>query len=285
MYQKIIIFGMGYVGLFLAERLLAEGWDVYGTCRTEEKKRALEKRDFKIALFDGSKPIDDWQNFSHNAHYILNSIPPIEKIDPVYTHHAKHLISLQPKWFGYLSTTGVYGDHQGDWVDENSETRATSARSLARLEAEKSWLTSGLPAHIFRLSGIYGPNRSAIDNLSQGTARNLYKPGHYFSRIHVDDIVQTVIASFHAAPHQIYNLADNEPTPSSDVIEFAAKIMDTPAPPRQDITTTDLSDMAKEFYENNKRVKNDKIKTDLGVTLKYPTYREGLQSILSMTKL
>ena len=282
MPRKLFIFGIGYVGCHLAEELLRDGWHVAGTCRSPSKKEELAERGIATTLFDGTHPAAQWQTVAADATHILISVPPKENVDPVFKHHARDIVALKPQWIGYLSTTGVYGDHGGAWVDETAETRTTSPRGTARLAAEKMWLSLSPQAHIFRLAGIYGPGRSAIDNLYQGTARNIVKDDHVFSRIHVADIVQALQASMQIPrPGRIYNIADDAPSASSDVVEYAAKIIGLAAPPRIEAATATLSETAKEFYENNKRIKNDRLKTELGVHLKYPTYREGLRGILA----
>ena len=282
MSGKIIIFGIGYVGRHLAESLLKDGWEVVGTCRSHSTRDELKKIGLHAEIFDGTTFFSNWEEFSLGATQVLIAVPPQNGKDVVYAHYLPRLSAMKLAWLGYLSTTGVYGDHAGEWVDEESETRAVTDRAKGRLDAEKAWSNSGLPAHIFRLSGIYGPGRSVIDNLYQGTARNIIKDKHYLSRIHIADIVQALTASIHTPQRgRIYNLADNEPSSASEVVEYAAQIMGLPAPPRVEAATATLSDTAQDFYENNKRVRNDRLKTELGVQLKYPTYREGLRAVLA----
>ena len=171
----------------------------------------------------------------------------------------------------------------GDWVDEDSELRPTLARAIRRADAERAWLESGFPVHIFRLAGIYGPGRNSLINLKTGKARRIVKPGQLFSRIHVDDIVQIVLASIAKPnPGRMYNVCDDEPAPPQDVVAFAADLMGIAPPPEQDYETAELSPMARTFYKDSRRVRNDRIKQELGVSLIYPTYREGLNTLLDI---
>jgi len=192
------------------------------------------------------------------------------------------------RWLGYLSTTGVYGDAAGEWVDETTPPRPTRPRSTQRLSAERAWQAlgtkTGAQVDIFRLPGIYGPGRSAIDQVRAGTVRRIDKPGQLFSRIHVGDIAATVLAAIsRAKPGSIYNVADDLPASSSEVTAFACELLGQPIPPAipwEQVAPT-LSDMARSFYAENRRVRNERIKHELGVVLRYPTYREGLRAILS----
>jgi nucleoside-diphosphate-sugar epimerase len=193
-----------------------------------------------------------------------------------------HLPNL--RWAGYLSTTGVYGDCGGAWVDEDSPLAPNVERARRRVEAEQAWRAAGLPLHIFRLAGIYGPGRSAIDSVRAGTARRIVKPGQVFSRIHVEDIAQSVLASLdHPRPGAVYNLCDDDPAPPQEVIAYACRLLGVAPPPeipwQQALAT--LSPMALSFYADSKRVRNDRMKAELGVTLAYPSYREGLRAILA----
>ena len=205
--------------------------------------------------------------------------------EPVsYTHlHAADLLALESlRWVGWLGTTGVYGDRSGAWVDEETPLEPTLARTDRRAAAELAWLGSGLPVHIFRLAGIYGPGRNAFRNLREGTARRIVKPGQVFSRIHVADIATVLEASI-AKPHpgRVYNVCDDEPAPPQDVVAFAAEIAGLPAPPEQPYDEAALSPMARTFYRDNRRVRNSRIKQELGVELAFPTYRHGLRALLA----
>ena len=196
--------------------------------------------------------------------------------------HAQDLRTVPTlRWAGYLGTTAVYGDRQGGWVDEETPLEPTLARADRRARAEAAWQGSGLPVHIFRLAGIYGPGRNAFTNLRDGTARRIVKPGQVFSRIHVEDIATILEASMaQPRPGRIYNVCDDEPAPPQDVVAYAARLLGIEPPPEQAYETAQLSPMARTFYKDNRRVRNARIKEELGVRLAYPTYREGLQSLL-----
>ncbi|WP_404382053.1 SDR family oxidoreductase [Caenispirillum salinarum] len=281
---RLFIFGLGFSARTLARRLLAEGWQVAGTTRSAEKREALAAEGIEAHLFDRDQPLPP--DVLAGTTHLLVSVPPDPAGDPVVDEHAADIVALMPglRWVGYLSTTGVYGDRQGGWVDEETPVAPDVGRSERRVEAEVTWLNlwrdHGVPLHIFRLAGIYGPGRSAVDSVRDGKARRVIKPGQVFCRIHVEDIAQVVAASM-AQPHagRIYNLADDEPAPPQAPIEEAARLLGVDPPPAVDFETADLSPMARSFYRDSRRVRNDRIKQELGVTLKYPTYREGLAAI------
>lgn len=217
--------------------------------------------------------------------HLLLSAPPGPNGDPLLAWHAADVRRApQLEWIGYLSTIGVYGDHGGAWIDETTPATPRPGRSQARLDAENAWLklaaATDKRVQIFRLPGIYGPGRSAIDQLRAGTAKRIVKPGQVFNRIHVDDIAAVLAAAADGrGRHSHYNLADDEPAPAEDVVAFAAGLIGVPAPPQVPFEAAQLSAMARSFYEEAKRVRNDRIKQDLGVRLQYPTYREGLRAI------
>jgi nucleoside-diphosphate-sugar epimerase len=285
--HHLFCFGLGYTARALGERLLHEGWTVSGTCRSEAGTRELEAAGFKAFLFDGEKPLANIAEALAGVSHILQSAPPDSRGDPVLRWHGGDITALPGlRWVGYLSTTGVYGDKGGAWVDEATPPPApTSERGRARLAAEEDWLKlwrdHKIPVHIFRLAGIYGPGRNPLETVLSGEARRIIKPGQVFSRIHRDDIVAVLKASM-AKPHpgRVYNVCDDEAAPPQDVIAQAAKLLGRAAPPAIPYEEAELSPMAKSFYSENKRVRNDRIKQELGVSLAYPTYREGLQSLL-----
>ena len=195
-------------------------------------------------------------------------------------------VATNLRWVGYLSTTGVYGDHQGAWVDEGTVTSPSTRRGHLRAQAEASWQDladqAGLPLHIFRLAGIYGPGRGPFAKVRAGTARRIVKPNQVFSRIHVDDIAKVLLASISRPnPGAIYNVCDDDPAPPEDVIAFAAELLGLPIPPAIRFEDAEMTAMARSFYAESKRVRNDKIKNELGVTLKHPNYRDGLRSLLA----
>ena len=284
---KIFCFGYGYCCDYLGYALAQEeGWRVAGTTRDPEKRAMLMERGVETHLFDLQAPLVDPRHILQDVTHVLVSTPPGDEGDPTYLAHAADIAKLpHVQWVGYLSTTGVYGDRDGGWVDEASELRPTSKRGSRREKAEEQWMSfqqnHDIPVHVFRLAGIYGPGRSALDSIRAGVARRIDKPGHAFSRIHVEDIVQVLMASM-ARPNggQIYNVCDDEAAPSHEVIAHAYELLGRPAPPLIPFDEADMSPMARSFYSDNKRVRNDKIKAELGVELKYKTYREGLRGCL-----
>jgi len=282
MTRRLFIFGLGFSGLEIARAARAQGWTVAGTCTTADKAARLAAEGIDAQLFDGTQPLRD--GAAADGAHVLCTIAPGTTGDPAIGHCARLL--RRARWLGYLSTTGVYGDHDGGWVDEETPARPSLPRSVARLAAERAWqataLEAGLAIDIFRLPGIYGPGRSTLDQVRAGTARRIDKPGQVFSRIHVADIAGTVLAAL-ARPHEagIYNVADDLPAPTGEVVAFACELLGKPVPPAipwAEIEPT-LSAMARSFYAENRRVRNDRIKTALGVSLRYPTYREGLSAI------
>ncbi|MFZ5711110.1 MAG: SDR family oxidoreductase, partial [Pseudomonadota bacterium] len=222
------------------------------------------------------------------ATHVLSSVPPGPGGDPVLSRAAEALAEAAPRlrWVGYLSTTGVYGDHRGGWVDESTPPVPATERGRARVAAEAEWQAlaarSGLPLHIFRLAGIYGPGRGPFEKIRDGTARRIVKPGQVFSRIHVDDIAQVLAASMERPdPGAVYNLCDDDPAPPGDVLAEAARLLGLPPPPEVPYETAEMTPMARSFYAESKRVRNDRIKRELGIRLLHPTYREGLAAILA----
>jgi nucleoside-diphosphate-sugar epimerase len=282
---KLFCFGLGYSALALAETLLAEGWGVAGTCRAAEKQADFARRGVEALLFESDRPLVE--SAFEGVTHVLQSIPPGAEGDPVLAMHGAMLARRrQIRWFGYLSTTGVYGDRGGDWVEEHDDLQPTGERGRRRVAAEVGWsrllYAEGLPLHVFRLAGIYGPGRSALDSLRADTAKRVIKPGQVFSRIHVADIVQVLRTSM-ARPNAgaVYNVCDDDPAPPWEVVEYAAELLGIPAPPAVPFEQAELSDMARSFYDDNKRVRNERIKRELGVQLMYPSYREGLRALSS----
>ena len=273
----LFCFGLGYSAKMLAHRLAAQGWEIRGTTRRPEKAKTLAALGWRMFPFDRSRPLspEALAGVTHG----LTSIAPDEAGDPVLDLHGHDLAALA--WIGYLGTTAVYGDRQGDWADEATPVAPTLARAGRRARAEAAWLASSLPVHIFRLAGIYGPGRNAFVNLKDGIARRIVKPGQLFSRIHVEDIASVLEASIaRPRPGAIYNVCDDAAAPPQDVVAYAAELMGVAPPPEQAYETADLSPMARTFYRDNRRVRNELIKRELGVSLAYPTYREGLAALL-----
>ncbi len=275
--NRLFCFGMGFCAKALAQSLAPKGWTIGATTRGPVGYQSFP--------FDS-----DLTDALHDATHVLISTPPAEEGDPVLAKHAATLstISRPLKWLGYLSTTGVYGDHGGNWIDEATPVAPTSQRAKRRVAAELAWLAWGasanVPVHIFRLAGIYGPGRSQIDTLRAGTARRIVKPGQVFSRIHVDDVALVLAASM-ACPNagRIYNVCDDEPTAPHEVVEYAARLMNMEPPPLEKFedAAQSMSEMALSFYAESKRVRNKRIKSELAITLAYPTYREGLRACCS----
>lgn len=282
MRDPIILFmGYGYVAKALARRLRAAGWRARATWRREEQAAELEA--------DGVAGVR-WREGAVNlsafdaVDAVLISTPPGERGCPALAAAREALAGRSPTWVGYLSTNGVYGDHGGAIVDEFSLLLATSARGRARIDAENTWRNyaseHGHQFVVFRLPGIYGPGRSAFDQIREGRAQRIYKPGQVFSRMHVDDIASALVASLRRPnAGALFNLADDEPAPPQDVIEYACRLMDVEPPPLVPFAEAKLSEMARSFYADNKRVSNSLMKSVLGVRLLYPTYREGLTAI------
>jgi len=283
--SRLFCFGLGYSATCLARRLAAKGWRIAATGTTEASVARIADLGFAALHFDGESRSQAVTDALCDATHVLVSAPPLASGDPVLLSHRSDLaLAPQMQWIGYLSTVGVYGDHRGAWVDETTPPSPISRRSWQRWDAEQAWSAFaqeyGKRVEIFRLSGIYGPGRSAIDNLQRGSARRIVKPGQVFNRIHVEDIataLEAVIAKPHL--HTVYNLSDDEPAPSEDVLVFAAHLLQVAPPPAIDFCAAELSPMARSFYAECKRVSNRRLTHDLGVELAYPTYREGLRAI------
>jgi nucleoside-diphosphate-sugar epimerase len=284
MSRRLFCFGLGYTALALARALQDEGWQVAGTTRTPEKQARLRAKGIEAHLFDRDRPLADPSAALAGTTHLLTSIAPDEAGEPVLDHHLADLERVGTlEWAGYLGTTGVYGDRDGDWVSEADPVAPTMPRTRRRVLAEGRWLASGLPVHIFRLAGIYGPGsgRNALEAMRAGTARRIVKPGQMFGRIHVDDIVQVLRASIaRPNPCAIYNVADDEPAPPQDVITFACELLGVEPPPEVPFEEADLSPMARSFYMDNRRIDNRRIKEELGVRLRHPGFHEGLRAIL-----
>ncbi|PTE23702.1 NAD(P)-dependent oxidoreductase [Cereibacter changlensis JA139] len=275
MTQTLLSLGHGYSARALARRLIPQGWRIIGTTRSAAKARALQAEGVEPLLWPG-----DLSAALAGASHILVSAAP-DPTDP-FLAAAPGIATGAPLWVGYLSTTGVYGDHQGSWVDESTPLTPSTARGQARVAAEAEWLATGLPVHIFRLAGIYGPGRGPFEKVRDGTARRILKPGQVFSRTHVDDIAQVLEASMlRPDPGAIYNVCDDDPAPPEDVLSHAAHLLGLPEPPAVPYDEAEMSPMARSFYAESKRVRNDRIKRDLGIRLIHPDYRSGLQSLLA----
>lgn len=280
----LFCFGLGYSALALARALKEQGWRVTGTCRATSNPEEARALGLEIVIFDPEHPVADLPQRLATVTNLLSSVPPGATGDPVLQAHGQAITDAAPRlqWIGYLSTTGVYGDRQGGWVDESSPLTPSGERGRRRLEAENDWLALPQPAHLFRLAGIYGPGRSVLDTIRAGKARRVLKPGQVFSRIHRDDIVQILLASFaRPNPGAAYNVCDDDAADPAEVTTYACGLLNVAPPPEVPFAAAELSPMARSFYDDNKRVRNDRIKQELGVTLKYPDYRAGLTALLA----
>lgn len=275
--NTLLSLGHGYSAQALARLLIPQGWRVIGTTRSAAKAQALRAQGVEPILWQ-----DDLTSALAQSTHLLSSIAPDEIGDPVLLRYGQQIAASPLHWVGYLSTTAVYGDHKGAWVDETTALTPGTARGAARVAAEQAWSALGLPLHIFRLAGIYGPGRGPFEKVRDGTARRIIKTGQVFSRTHVQDIAQVLAASIaRPAPGGIYNVCDDDPAPPEDVLSHAARLLGLPDPPAIPYETAEMTPMARSFYAESKRVRNDRIKADLGIKLLYPTYREGLAGLLS----
>lgn len=268
--------GYGYSAAAVAKRLIAKGWRVKGTTSRDAKRAEMASLGVEAVAWPPNA--DDLKGVTH----LLVSAGPDERGDPTLREAWDVIANAQFDWVGYLSTTGVYGDHGGGWVDEDTPLTPSTKRGELRVKAETEWKGLDLPLHIFRLAGIYGPGRGPFAKVRNGTARRIEKPGQVFSRIHRDDIASALEASI-AAPNPVraYNLCDNEAAPPQDVIAFAARLLGVEPPPLVPIDQVEMSPMAASFYAESKRVSNKRLREELGVDLKHPTYREGLAATLA----
>ena len=274
--NTLLSIGHGYSAQALARRLLPQGWQIIGTTRTEAGAKALRATGIDALVW----PEADLSGALAKATHLLTSVAPGDS-DPVLQAIGPQIAGSALKWVGYLSTTAVYGHHNGDWVDETTPLAPTTARGAARVQAEADWTALGLPLHIFRLAGIYGPGRGPFEKVRDGTARRIHKAGQVFSRIHVDDIARVLHGALQRPHPGIYNVCDDDPASPEDILGLAADMLGLPPPPIVPYEQAEMTPMARSFYAENKRVRNDRIKTVLGVTLDYPTYREGLAAILA----
>ncbi|MFD1880419.1 SDR family oxidoreductase [Paracoccus pacificus] len=281
--KQLLTFGLGYSAAALARLLTRRGdWRVTGTTRDAARAAAILQTGATPLIWPGddagvSAALD-------SADAILISVAPDRQGDAVLQAWGDRIAAVRPRWLGYLSSTNVYGDRGGDWVDEDTVPAPTTQRGQWRLAAEHGWQAladrHGLDLNIFRLAGIYGPGRGPFEKLRQGRAQLIVKPGQVFSRIHVDDIAQVLAASIDHGGSGIWNVCDDDPAPPQDVLTEAAKLAGLPIPPAQAFDTADLSPMARSFYAESKRVRNDRIKRELGVSLLYPDYRAGLRALI-----
>lgn len=281
MDKTLLSFGHGFSARALAQRLIPQGWRIIGTTRSAEKMAAISATGVEPLLWPG----DDVAPLIAQIPHLLISAGPNAEGDPVLNALRPQITQAAQslRWVGYLSTTGVYGDHQGDWVDEETPLAPSTKRGQARVAAEAEWQAiPDLPLHIFRLAGIYGPGRGPFAKVRAGTARRIIKKGQVFSRIHVEDIAQALALSIaKPQPGAIYNLCDDDPAPPQDVIGHAAKLLGLPLPEAVDFETAEMTPMARSFYAESKKVRNDRAKADLGWRPTYPDYKLGLAAMLA----
>ena len=279
MKKTLLSFGHGYSARALSRLLMPQGWRIIGTTRSADKAKTLIAEGVEPLIWPGSDMTEPLAQATH----LLSSIAPDADGDPVLNALGDQIGKAAPfDWTGYLSTTGVYGDHQGAWVDEDTALTPSTKRGHARVKAEAEWQSiPDLPLHIFRLAGIYGPGRGPFAKVRNGTARCIIKKGQVFSRIHVDDIARALELSI-AAPHPgaIYNLCDDDPAPPQDVIGHAAELLGLPLPEAVDFETAEMTPMARSFYAESKKVRNDRAKEHLGWRPTYPDYKTGLAAML-----
>ncbi|WBU53274.1 SDR family oxidoreductase [Paracoccus sp. SCSIO 75233] len=319
--MRMLILGHGYTAAALTPRLLQDGWIVVGTTRHDAARVSASGADPVLWPGDDQRVRAEIRR----ADAILISVAPDgslaavegdraagggaavpearqrrsqnEAPDRVIAEFEDALIQSNARWVGYLSSTSVYGDHAGAWVDETTPPNPTSHRARARLAAEHAWSQiasrAGWPLTIFRLAGIYGPGRGPLAKLRAGSARRIIKPDQVFSRIHVDDIAGAILADLKLTRHgsavpnaprsentRILNICDDDPLPPQDAIEMAARLADLPVPPAEGFADAEMTPMARSFYRDSKRVRNNRLKEQLGYALKYPDLRSGLQAII-----
>ena len=279
--RHLLCFGFGFSASTLASQLDRRQWKITGTSRSDEGVAEIEALGFQAIRYD------KLESLPGDVTHLLSSVPPDEAGDPVLRSFGAELAAKarQLQWVGYLSTTGVYGDHAGAWVDEATPLSPNTERGQRRVAAEAGWQQlhqqAGLSLHVFRLAGIYGPGRNALESLKSGKARRIIREGQIFSRIHVDDIAGILRASMDRPnPGRVYNVADDDPAPPQDVIAYGAELLGIAIPPAIAFADAQLSPMARSFYADSKRVRNDRVKVELGYRFKYPDYRVGLKSLL-----
>jgi nucleoside-diphosphate-sugar epimerase len=285
----VLVLGYGYSAQYISDILKSYHAEIVATTRSPDKAESMRESGLIPCIFTGDETLEHavpagfWQRLTH----VLVSIPPQGAQEPAFGLHADILRNApQLKWIGYLSTTGVYGDHDGAWVTEDTPCAPRQARSQRRLGAEQIWLQSGLPVYIFRLAGIYGPGRSAVEQLKKGVARRIDKPGHKFGRIHVEDIANIVTRSMFLVANgqghdRILNVVDDAPAEPREVIEYVCAALSLPMPPLQTLAAAQMSDMALSFWQDNRLVSNQKLHALFESPLRYPTYKEGLSQIMA----
>ncbi|PCJ85897.1 MAG: NAD(P)-dependent oxidoreductase [Hyphomicrobiales bacterium] len=291
--KTVFIFGLGYSASYAAQRLATDGFEIVGTSRSSDGGAQIAARGWQSLLFDGIFREEIAQHMRRADHILISIAPDVAGADPGAPYGGDPVLSVfantfkdLPKkpWLGYLSTVGVYGHHEGAWVDETSACYPVSKRSLARLAAENAWrdlaAEIGSPLGVFRLSGIYGFGRNPLEKVARGEGRRINKPGQVFNRIHVQDIASALVLAVQQRADGLFNITDDEPAPPQDVVKYAAELLKMPVPPLIPFDECDLSPMGRSFYGENKRVSNQKSKEQLGLSYAMPTYREGMKRAL-----
>ena len=284
--STLFCFGLGYTAIELSKSFIERGWSVRGTCRSEEKCRKLAQLGIKAWVLDDEIPLLNPSEALEGTTHLLSSVPPDSMTDLIIEKYLSNILNISEHlhWVGYLSSTSVYGDTGGNLVDEKSDCFPTTTRGKNRSIAENSWLKlwkkHNVPVHVFRLAGIYGPGRNALEVVKKGKAKRIIKKGQVFNRIHVDDIVKVLIASINQInPGSIYNVCDDLAAPPQDIILLACKLLNITPPPETPFNEAKISNIIRSFYSENRRVSNSLIKNELGVKLSHPEYRSGLKSI------
>ena len=284
MTKTFLIFGAGYSARAFAPQAVEDGHRVIGTTRSADKFADLSALGIEPLTFDGTTLSSELVQALSDATHLVVSVAPDETGDPVLRAASDAVRAQMPRlrWIGYLSTVGVYGDHDGGWVDEDADCRPVSKRSIVRFAAENAWralaLDMGRPLAILRLSGIYGPGRNAFVNLAEGKAKRILKPGQVFNRIHVDDIAGALALLAEREADGIFNVTDDEPAPPQDVVAYAVNLMGVDAPPEVPFDAATMTPMARSFYGENKRVSNAKVKS-AGYSFRFQTYRHALDAM------
>ena len=284
MTRHLLILGAGFSGKAIGDAFRQSGFSVSGTTRSAEKAENLRALGIEPILYDGGAIPETLAADMARVTHLVQSIAPGKDGDPLFRAGMPSLSALMPKlaWAGYLSTVGVYGDHKGGWVDEDTALNPVSARSIERVEAENHWLDFGrisdLPVAVLRLAGIYGPGRNALRNMDEGTARRLVKKDQVFNRIRVEDIGRSALFLAEKSLGGVWNITDNEPGPPQDVVAEAARLMGLPVPPDIPFETAELSSMARSFYGENKRVSNARLRA-AGFEFRFPDYRQSLAEL------
>ena len=285
--KRLFCFGSGFTGSALVREIQARGWAASGTSRENSHKEVWADIGVQLHRFNEQEVSKAIEKGVREASHILVTIPPQKEDGDVVLKHCQKALagSSQLQWLGYLSTTGVYGNRDGDWVDETSELKPEFDHQRRRVQAEEQWRDlfreHQVPVHIFRLAGIYGPGRNLLKRIRQGSARRIDQPGLVFNRIHVEDVVQALCASIdHPQPGAIYNVSDDVPSSPTEAVAFACDLLRVDVPPLIALDDAELSKMGRGFYLTNKRVRNHKMKKELGVQLRYPDYKAGLKALL-----